>query len=306
MNLKLDLELPRNLAKLFLVQVSNQNEPENSSDIEPQKVFTNEIPTPDNPPWNSLTALGVWIMSVVFIIIFPNLFLLPYLSKQSLNFPDQARMLEFVKTDPTAVFLQLLAIIPAHIFTLILAWFVVTKFNKYSFLQTLGWRWGGFKFRHAALILVGFFIFAAVVSYFFPEQENDFTQILRSSRMATVTVALIATFSAPLVEEVVYRGILFSGFQKNFGTKVGFLLVAMIFGSVHILQYYPSYSTIFLIFVLSVILTLVRIRTKNLLPCVVLHTLINGVQSIFLVLQLYLPELNALESKTSSIIYWLK
>jgi membrane protease YdiL (CAAX protease family) len=52
---------------------------------------------------------------------------------------------------------------------------------------------------------------------------------------------------------------------------------------VHVPQYYPSYSTIFLLTVLSLTLTSIRVKTNNLLPCVVLHTLFNGLQSVFLI-----------------------
>ncbi len=38
------------------------------------------------------------------------------------------------------------------------------------------------------------------------------------------------------------------------------------------------------------VLKLIIVITKNLLPCIVLHTVFNGVQSVLLVLQPFLPE----------------
>ncbi|MGI8786457.1 MAG: CPBP family intramembrane glutamic endopeptidase [Pyrinomonadaceae bacterium] len=241
--------------------------------------------SPDNPPWNSWAALGVWALSVVFIILFPNLFLLPYLMTLKLNFADQVALVEFAKTDPTAVLLQITAIIPAHIFTLVLAWLVVTRFRKFSFRKTLGWRWNGFSVWNCLIILGGFYILAAIISYFSPEQENDLMRILQSSRTAVYVVAFLATFTAPLVEEVVYRGILYSAFQRAFGVPATVFFVTLLFAVVHVPQYYPSYSTIFLICLLSLTLTLIRVRTKNLLPCIALHTAFNGTQSLLMILQ---------------------
>ncbi|MBA2606965.1 MAG: CPBP family intramembrane metalloprotease, partial [Acidobacteria bacterium] len=103
-------------------------------------------------------------------------------------------------------------------------------------------------------------------------------------------VAFLATFTAPLVEEVIYRGILYSAFQKTFGVGLAILFVTIVFAAVHVPQYYPSYSTIFLICLLSLVLTLIRVWTGNLLPCIVLHTLFNGIQSLVLVLQSFLPQ----------------
>ena len=244
------------------------------------------VPTPNNPSWGALAAVGVWIASVLFILIVPTLFLLPYLATIKPPLIESAEIVEFAKTDPTAIFLQILAIIPAHILTVLLAWLVVTRFKKYSFTKTLGWNSGGIGMWFAyPIILVIFFAIALIVGNFFPEQENDLIRILHSSRSAVYLVAFVATFTAPFVEEVVYRGVLYSAFQRTMGVPAAFLLVTLLFAVVHVPQYYPSYSTIFLLGMLSLILTSIRVRTNNLLPCIVLHTLFNGIQSILLILE---------------------
>jgi membrane protease YdiL (CAAX protease family) len=184
---------------------------------------------------------------------------------------------------------------------------VVTRLNKFSFRQTLGWNSSGFGAFHYAGIIVGFFIIAAVTSYFIPEQENDLLRILKSSRAAVFVVAFLATFTAPLVEEVVYRGVLYSSLQRSSGVPAAVFLTTLFFALIHVPQYYPSYSTIFLICLLSLVLTLVRVKTKNLLPCVILHTIFNGIQSLLLVLQPYLPEsLDALPEKAGLVIHLIK
>lgn len=264
-------------------------------------------PTPDNPPWNNLASFGLWIASVLFIVVFPSLVFLPYLAKQQIDFTNKDAIVEFAKTDPTAVLLQIVSVIPAHIFTLLLAWLIVTRIKKYSFREMLGWSWGGFRFWHGAAILSGFFVIAAVTSYFVPEQDNDLLRMLKTSRGAVIAIAFLATFTAPLVEEVVYRGVLYSALQRSFGLATSIILTTLFFAAVHVPQYYPSFSTIFLICLLSLVLTLVRVKTGNLLPCVVLHTIFNGIQSILLILQPYFPESSAdLPEKAASIIHLFK
>jgi membrane protease YdiL (CAAX protease family) len=135
---------------------------------------------------------------------------------------------------------------------------------------------------HYALFMLGFFVLAGVVSYWVPEPENDFMRILRSSRTAVVLVAIMATFTAPLVEEVIYRGVLYSAFQRTFGAGFAVVVVTILFAAVHVPQYYPSVATMFLLTLLSLTLTLIRARSGNLLPCIVLHTIFNGAQSILL------------------------
>ena len=254
-------------------------------------------PTPNNPPWNSWMAIGFWLVSVFSIIIFPALFLIPYFAFNPVT------SLENIQNDPTVIILNVLAIIPAHIFTIIVAWFIVTKNNKISFRQTLGWSPDNFRWFYYILILVGFFAIAAVVNYFIPEQDNDLLRILRSSRTAVYVVAFLATFTAPLVEEVVYRGILYSAIQRSIGVKGAIAIVTALFALVHVPQYWGSPGTILLICLLSLVLTLVRVRTGNLLPCIVLHTIFNGIQSLFLVLQPFLPgNIGGTSEQTTAII----
>ncbi|MEO8042220.1 MAG: CPBP family intramembrane glutamic endopeptidase [Acidobacteriota bacterium] len=272
---------------------------ENLAEFEPVEIPVVH-PTPNDPPWNSIVAVIVWIASVAAIVIVPSLFLLPYVFSQRSSLGDNQALSELLQKDPTAILLQIAAVIPAHLLTLVLAWAVVTKLNRFSFKETLGWQSGGMTWRHYLGILVVFFAVAIVVGNYFPEQENDLTRILKSSRWAVYLVAFMATFTAPIVEEVIYRGILYSAFRRTLGVAVAVAAVTLLFALVHVPQYYPSYSTIFLLLLLSLILTLVRSSTGNLLPCIVLHTVFNATQSILLILEPYINTANPVIDPTTS------
>jgi uncharacterized protein len=242
---------------------------------------------PNDPPWTTAAAIGLWILSVLAIILVPLIFLLPYAaSQQSAN---GSGMAELLKNDPFAVILQVAAIIPAHAITLVLAWVLVTKMGQFSFRETLGWSGAGMRWWQYAAILAAFFCFALVVNSQFPEQENDLLRILKSSRTAVYLLAFMATFTAPIVEEVIYRGVLYSALQRTIGVAGAVAAVTFLFALVHVPQYYPSFSTIFLLIVLSLILTLIRAATGNLLPCIILHTIFNAIQSAILIAEPYLP-----------------
>ena len=245
-------------------------------------------PTPDDPPWNSVIAIFVWIASVLAIVLVPTLVVLPYILSEGPAFTERQALGEFLQKDATAILLQIVAIIPAHIITLLLAWAIVTKLNRYSFTETLGWESGGMRWRDYLAILVIFFAFAAIVGSYFPEQENEMLRILRSSRSAVFLVAFMATFTAPVVEEVIYRGLLYSAFQRVIGVVPSVIAVTLLFALVHVPQYYPSFSSIFLLLLLSLLLTVVRARSGNLWPCIVLHTVFNATQSILLILEPYI------------------
>lgn len=269
-------------------------EPINAGVIEeterPEISYAGGLVGPNNPPWNSWVAIGVWFASVAFILVIPTLFLLPYLATLQPPPAGSDELIEFAKTDPTSLFLQIVAILPAHALTVLLGWLIVTRVRKYRFTDMLGWTSGGVRWWHYVVLLMGFFLIATLVSSFLPEQDNDLLRILRSSRAAVYIVAFVATFTAPFVEELVYRGILYSAFQRALGVPAAFVLVTLLFALVHVPQYLPSYSTIILLTLLSLMLTFIRVRSGNLWPCIVLHTLFNGIQSLGLIIEPLLPK----------------
>lgn len=285
------MELKFNLVKLSKVENQEQTNIEHQSN---EKHLSELVFTPNNPPWNIWGALGVWITSVLLIILLPNLFVLPYLAKQTFNLADAEKLKEFAMSDKTAIVLQLGAVIPAHLLTILLGWFVVTNFKKYSFKEMLGWDWNGFKIWHGFVFFVFFYFVALGMIAIFGDVENDFERMLKNSRIAVYLVAFFATFTAPFVEEMVYRGLLYSAFQRKFGVSLAVVFVTLLFTAVHIPQYslgaVPDYATVTTILLLSLALTLMRVWTNNLLPCVIFHTMVNGVQSVLLVAEPYLRQ----------------
>ncbi|MGI8410322.1 MAG: CPBP family glutamic-type intramembrane protease, partial [Pyrinomonadaceae bacterium] len=95
-------------------------------------------------------------------------------------------------------------------------------------------------------------------------------------------------------------------FQRTLGIPIAVIIVTLLFAVVHVPQYYPTFSTIFLLTLLSLILTLVRVRTNNLLPCVILHTIFNGFQSMLLIFEPYLPKTVFSTEPSATILQLLK
>lgn len=289
-----------------LLSVNDSKEPQAENYFTRYAHAADAVPTPNNPPWNIWIALVVWFFSVFAIALFPSLLVLGYVASLGTGFAGNEQFAEFLRTDATAVLLQILGIIPAHVVTLLLAWFVVTRARRYSFRSTLGWTSGGFAWWHYVAILFVFFAVAAVVGHFYPEQDNEMLRMLRSSRAAVFAVAFMATFSAPLVEEVVYRGVLYSAFQRTFGVAAGVIIVTLLFALVHVPQYYPSVSTIVLLTFLSLILTLIRVRSGSLLPCIILHMIFNGLQSVILLLEPYVGPITPQPEPTAALVMFLR
>lgn len=239
---------------------------------------------PDKPHWGPLIGLGVWLVSVALILLMPVLFVLPYAASQQVSVSDTNALGQFLQADKTAIVVNVISVIPAHLITLAIVWAVVTQMGRRPFFESLGNSSGGFRFVHGAGIVFGFFVLAVLLGYFVPDQENEMMKVLRSSREALILVAVIATFSAPFIEEFVYRGVLYSGFRKTAGETASIALVTVLFTLVHVPQYWPTFSAIALLLLLSLVLTIVRARTGNLKPCIVLHLIFNAFNSALLLL----------------------
>jgi uncharacterized protein len=251
----------------------------------------NEQVMPNNPHWNWWTAFFVWVMSIVFIVVLQSVAVGGYLFANKLQYLEKEELQQHVTTNPTAVLFAIGSVIFAHICTLLLAWFVVTKNRKYSFTKMLGWKWNGFYWWHCLVVVGLFYILAAGLIAIFGEQDNDFKRMLATSRTVVYVIAFMATFTAPIVEEVVYRGIMYSAALKEFGKTQAIIATTAYFALVHVPQYFPDFSAIIALCILSLVLTYVRSKTNNLLPCIALHTIFNGSQSILLLLQPYLESL---------------
>jgi uncharacterized protein len=270
---------------------------------------------PNNPSWHWLTSLAVWLSSVFLIGIFQFAFVLGFLVYQNVtaggfSVADAMTNLQamdlgsILKTDSSVMFWAVSSVIIAHIFTLALAWVVITRFGKDSFRESLGWSQKQFNIWNSVITVGLFYILAVVLTKIFGQQEDEFSRMLSSSREIVYAIAIIATFSAPIVEEVVYRGLIFSSFYKQFGGAVAVVVATFLFAGVHYPQYWGNYAGLIAITTLSFVITMIRFKTKSILPCIVLHTIFNASQSILLLLQPWLEA--AVAEPKAAFFYFFK
>lgn len=260
-----------------------------------------ELPAPDDPAWGVLSALFIWFLSFAFLTVVPVLLLSPYvLFLRSNDQPIGESLLD----DWLAVFISVLGVIPAHLLTLAAIWAVVTQFGRKPFWQSVGWSWSpNFGFWKSAGLAVLLLVVGTAITRLFGGQETQVDKIISSSLASRYTLALLAATTAPLVEELVYRGVLYPALQKAIGVVWSILIVSALFSVVHVSQYYNNLSVIGAVTLLSVSLTLVRAYTGRVLPCVVIHFMFNGIQSVFIALEPYIRRyLLPLDATVASVL----
>lgn len=225
-------------------------------------------------------ALLVWFASVALIVGLPLFTGLAYLILKMLR---TGRMPQAIESDFGLVMVSVLSTFPAHLLSLLICWLVVSGRGRRPFWQTLGWGWHPqFKWVHAvglAFLMMGV---AVLAEKFLPHRETDLERLLKLGVSVRIAVAALAVLTAPLVEEVIYRGVLYAGIERDWGKYYGVAATTFLFALVHVPQYWGSYAAITAIVSLSLVLTLLRAWTGKLLPCVATHLVYNGVQAVAL------------------------
>ena len=254
---------------------------------------------PNNPRWGVPGALLIWFVSILLQVFVPVLFLIPLIFQRGLNpsAPDFGKLvMDLAVSDKTAIFLQILSILPAHLLTLALLWAFVTRFGKRPFLASFGWGWsaryGFWEGVALAGLGVGLFIVGGTLAKLLgADQPTQLEQIINSSTGARYAIAALAVFTAPFVEEFVYRGVVYSALQRVIGVNGAVFFVLGLFTLIHVPQYWPNIGVISAVALLSVVLTIVRAYSGKLLPCVVIHMSFNAVQAVILIVEPYVQRL---------------
>lgn len=265
---------------------------------------------PNNPPWGLALAFIVWVLSIAVQFVTQIILMAGYLiyAGWSPSRPDAAQTLSTLALDKTGVFLQILALLPAHILTFAMVWAVVTRFGKFPFLRTIGWEWPSRVWPWLSVVL-GFVLFGAgvaIAKVVGADTPTFMEQIINSSAATRYAIAFLATFTAPFVEEFIYRGVLFAALQRLAGAVVAGVATLFLFTLIHVPQYWPNLGVLAAVGFLSVVLTVIRAKTGRLLPCVVIHFVFNGIQSVWLLLQSYFSNPQPIPDPSPSLFMFLR
>ena len=245
---------------------------------------------PDSPRWSARDGLRVWLFSIVSVIVLP-LFALAALAMVSRIRGESGpgSDLESLAQTPRGALIQVISTVVAHVLTLAICLRVVMRASDRHFAVPLGLRWPkGSDASTKTVALMGSFSAVAMtvlLASLWPLQTNlIFGLLLSSSNAAQIATILMIIVSAPLAEEIVYRGVLFGSVRRCFGNRASTIIVALLFALVHVPQYSGSLALIAGITVLSFTVTYVRATTKAILPGILIHAAYNASGVIFILL----------------------
>jgi uncharacterized protein len=257
-------------------------------------------------PWlyrDLFLSIALWLFSIAIVAVVPAIGALVYVF---VRYRGSANIAQIMTSDSTVLFITVLGIIPAHILTFGAAWAIVTNGGKRPFWNSLGWSFGPrFGLIPSAGLAVALYVVGSLLAKLIGGGPTDIDVLVNSTLAVRVVLAIVATFGAPIVEELVYRGIIYPSLEKVLGMAWAVAIVSFLFAFVHLLQYRNSAGVIAVIVLLGISLTLVRAFTGRLLPCVIIHAVFNGIISILIIFQPYLAQFEkGAQPKTSLVILW--
>jgi membrane protease YdiL (CAAX protease family) len=251
-----------------------------------------ELQSAATPAWieawlDVVKAVAIWVASVLMLLLIPTVVALPYLIYRIAKFGPPTP--EALASDPMLIFYSMLGILPAHLLTLAVMWMIVTEAGRRPFWKTVGFEWPENMGPVVSLmlsLLVGIIlcVLAFGITYLYGERKTDLDIIIESSLYTRITTAFVAVATAPLIEELIYRGVLYRALEKAAGIAIAIAVPSLLFAGVHVFQYRKNIAVVGVITLLSITLTAVRAASGKLLPCFIIHLVFNGIQSVLIVL----------------------
>ena len=259
--------------------------PDPPAPLEPTSAATSLIAP--SPWWHVVKAGIVWAASVLVLVFLPVIVVVPYVVYKLVAGGPVAQT-EIIK-DPTLIFLSILAILPVHLITFAIAWFFVTDSGKYPFWKSIGFEWPQNLSPTAGVMLsvlvsIVLYALAIVITNLWGGGKTDLDLLIESSKPARFVLAFAAVATAPLVEELIYRGVLYTALERAIGKGISIVVVSLLFAGVHVLQYWNNVAVILVITLLSFTLTTARAVTGKLMPAFMIHLVFNGIQSVLIVI----------------------
>jgi membrane protease YdiL (CAAX protease family) len=115
-----------------------------------------------------------------------------------------------------------------------------------------------------------------VISSFFPTPSESPLEKLLTTTSSVVLFVVFGIALAPLFEEIIFRGFIFSALTDLSGAKVAVPVTTVLFAALHVTQLRGNWPAVAVILLVGYVLTVVRQRTNSVIPSVIIHTAYNS------------------------------
>jgi hypothetical protein len=220
----------------------------------------------ENPVWSGwdvLLIVGLTLLMLVLtqLVVAPGVLRFAY---------PHTPWMDVAQKPASALLAQLMTYLVVTLYMILL---VEGKYRS-RFWKAIRWNWpgiAGISFIGIGVLMLGL----DLLGRFLPMPKNTpFDQFFAHPSDAYLT-AVFAISLGPLWEELLFRGFLYPVVARRLGVAWGIILTALPFGLMHYLQY-RSWGAVLIIFLVGVVLTTVRAKTKSVASSFLAHAGYNG------------------------------
>ncbi|MCL4377208.1 MAG: CPBP family intramembrane metalloprotease [Actinobacteria bacterium] len=153
-----------------------------------------------------------------------------------------------------------------------LKYYSIIKTIWYSFLALL------------LIILINFaYVFIMTRVFNIAPSASKIEELAKNKNVSSTMLMIVVSVVAPVCEEIFFRGFLFQGFRKKWGTFAGILISSFLFAAAHLDLY-----NFLPLMAIGWILAYIFFKTKSLFPVIFLHATYNLLMILVLFSQLNL------------------
>ena len=155
--------------------------------------------------------------------------------------------------------------------------FLITVVHGWPLRETMRWLGRG-GIATGSLAAAGAFLALSVmlVSVFLPTPEESALEELLKTTPSIVAFVVFGVALAPLLEEILFRGFLYTALADVYSARVALPVTAVLFAALHVSQLRGNWPAALLILAVGYVLTRVRERTGSMVPSVIMHTAYNA------------------------------
>jgi uncharacterized protein len=274
--------VPRNGCKLFLSTCASAKltDPEPISPTEqpatnpaPDIAAVSRVPElPENPAWNLLDVMVILVFALFCLFVLGSLALVVVHSFprfHGLTLEQVAQRAAVAIPIQTGALLLVIAFMVA----------MVRLKRGGDFFKAISWNiphGRPFVGALAAGVALAFAsdIFSVLLSRWTPK-SLPIDQFFRDTNSAYL-LALYGVLVGPFVEELFFRGFLYPALARRVGAETSVIVTAASFAIIHQSQLAHAWAPLTWLFIVGIVLTIVRARTRSVASCVIIHVTYNA------------------------------
>ena len=203
---------------MFTEESSQQITPLPEEHAEPPAISASEQPQPIPKkewltPWTDVgIAVAAWVVSVLLLVFVPVIYALPYMIYRIVK--SGAPSPEALTSDKMLIFFSVAGILPTHVLTFVLVWAIVSYAGRRPFWRNIDFDWPANSSHTmttliSVVIAIVLFSLAFLITMLYGERKTDLDLMIESSIYTRFATAFVAVVTAPLIEELIYRGLLY-------------------------------------------------------------------------------------------------